>query len=76
MNAAVNRKAEKVEYLSSVTDAYSKRVMRYNLADHLKATGPIEAFKMAISNREYPKRKLMHHSGKGFIVALTHTSHY
>lgn len=57
--------AEKDLYLSLVTDAYSKKIMGYHLADHLKATGPIEALKMAIKNRLYPKRKLMHHSDKG-----------
>ncbi len=56
---------EKDLYLSLVTDAYSKKIMGYHLADHLKATGPIEALKMAINNREYPNRKLMHHSDKG-----------
>jgi transposase InsO family protein len=33
--------------------------------DHLKATGPIEALKMAMKNRLYPKSKLMHYSDKG-----------
>lgn len=56
---------EKPLYLSLVTDAFSKKIMGYHLADHLKATGPIEALKMAIKNRIYPKRKLMHHSDKG-----------
>jgi putative transposase len=56
---------EKPLYLSLVTDAYSKKIMGYHLADHLKATGPIEALKMAIMQRQYPNRKLMHHSDKG-----------
>lgn len=56
---------EKPLYLSLVTDAYSKKIMGFHLADHLKATGPIEALKMALKNRQYPGRKLMHHSDKG-----------
>lgn len=52
-------------YLSLITDAFSRKIMGYHIADHLKATGPIEALKMAIKNRKYPKRKLMHHSDKG-----------
>lgn len=52
-------------YLSLITDAYSRKIMGYYLADHLKATGPIEALKMALKNRKYPNRKLMHHSDKG-----------
>lgn len=52
-------------YLSLVTDAWSRKIMGYHLTDHLKASGPIEALKMALSQRLYPKRKLMHHSDKG-----------
>lgn len=52
-------------YLSLVTDAFSRKIMGYHIADHLKATGPVEALKMAITNRKYPHRKLMHHSDKG-----------
>ena len=52
-------------YLSLITDAFSRKIMGYHLADHLKATGPIEALKMALKNRIYPNRKLMHHSDKG-----------
>lgn len=52
-------------YLSLVTDAFSRKIMGFHLADHLKATGPIEALKMALKNRKYPKQKLMHHSDKG-----------
>ncbi len=52
-------------YLSLITDAFSRKIMGYHLADHLKATGPIEALKMALKNRIYPTEKLMHHSDKG-----------
>lgn len=52
-------------YLSLITDAFSRKIMGYHLADHLKAKGPIEALKMALNNRIYPNRKLMHHSDKG-----------
>lgn len=52
-------------YLSLITDAWSRKIMGFHLADHLKATGPIEALKMAMKNRVYPHRKLMHHSDKG-----------
>ena len=52
-------------YLSLITDAFSRKIMGYHVADHLKASGPIEALRMALKNRVYPKRKLMHHSDKG-----------
>lgn len=56
---------EKPLYLSLATDAFSKQIMGYHLVEHLKATGPIEALKMAIKTRKYSHRKLMHHSDKG-----------
>lgn len=52
-------------YLSLITDAFSRKIMGYHLADHLKASGPIEALRMALKNRIYPKQQLMHHSDKG-----------
>ena len=52
-------------YLALVTDAYSKRIMGYNLSDSLGAKGAVEALKMAIKNRYYPERDLIHHSDRG-----------
>jgi transposase InsO family protein len=52
-------------YLSLVTDAYSKKIMGYNLSKSLGAQGANSALKMAIKNRGYSKRKLIHHSDRG-----------
>ena len=52
-------------YLSLVTDAYSKRIMGYNLSNSLAAQGAVLALKMAIKNRCYPKSDLIHHSDRG-----------
>lgn len=52
-------------YLTLITDAYSKRIMGYKLSDNLKAESSKEALKMAIKNRVYPNRKLVHHSDRG-----------
>lgn len=52
-------------FLSLVTDAYSRKIMGYHVADHLKTSGPAEALKMALKNRKYPDRQLMHHSDRG-----------
>ena len=54
------------EYLSLITDFYSKRIVGYHLADNLKAEGPLKALQMAIASRKYPQRQLIHHSDKGF----------
>jgi len=53
-------------YLAFVTDAYSKQIMGYKLADHMKTSLCTDALKMAIKNRKYPDKKLIHHSDRGF----------
>lgn len=55
----------KHQYLSLITDAYSKKIVGFDLSDSLGAEGSIRALKMAIKNREYKKRKLIHHSDRG-----------
>jgi len=52
-------------YLSLVTDAFSRRIMGYELADNLRAESSIKALKMAINGRGYPARELIHHSDRG-----------
>jgi len=52
-------------YLSLVTDAYSKRIMGYCLRTDMSAKGCLEALEMAISNRIYSDKKLIHHSDRG-----------
>ena len=52
-------------YLSLVTDAYSRKIVGYHLADNLKAIGCIKALKSALKARMYPERTLIHHSDRG-----------
>ena len=52
------------QYLSLITDAYSKRIMGYALLDNLALLGPLSALKMALNNRKY-KSPLIHHSDRG-----------
>lgn len=52
-------------YLSLITDAYSKKIMGFELADNLKTESVKKALKKAINNRSYPNRKLIHHSDRG-----------
>ena len=52
-------------YLAIVTDAYSKQIMGYKLADHMRTSLCIEALEMAIKNRRYPYLKLILHSDRG-----------
>lgn len=53
-------------YLALVTDAYSKQIMGYKLANHMKASLCAGALKMAIKNRLHPNLPLIHHSDRGF----------
>jgi putative transposase len=53
-------------YLYLITDAYSKQIMGWELADNLKTVNAIKALKRALKNRRYPERKLIHHSDRGF----------
>jgi putative transposase len=52
-------------YLALVTDAYSRKIVGYNLSRNLKAEGCISALKMAFNDRIYPQRPLIHHSDRG-----------
>lgn len=52
-------------YLSLVTDAYSKMIVGYHLSENLDAAGCVNALKMAVKSRKYPKQQLIHHSDRG-----------
>ena len=49
-----------VHYLSLVTDAYSRKIMGYELSDEMKATDVVKALEMTIKQRVY-KRDAIHH---------------
>jgi putative transposase len=51
-------------YLHLVTDAYSKKIMGYQLSTSLEAQHSAEALKMALSQRSSQSR-LIHHSDRG-----------
>ncbi|WP_420575372.1 IS3 family transposase [Ekhidna sp.] len=52
-------------YLNLITDAHSRKIMGYRLHEDLSVEGSLKALLMAIGNREYPHRKLIHHSDQG-----------
>lgn len=52
-------------YLALVTDAYSKQIMGYKLASHMKTSLCIDALKMSLKNRKFKDQKLIHHSDRG-----------
>lgn len=51
-------------YLSLITDAYSKKIVGYNLSNTLQTTLTIKALKQAINKRVYPTLQLIHHSDR------------
>lgn len=50
-------------YLHLITDAYSKRIVGYELSDNMLATTTQQALKKALSERIY-KEELIHHSDR------------
>lgn len=54
-------------YLVMIMDVYSRRIIGYNLADHMRAESNFIALKMALTTRGilHYKNSLIHHSDKG-----------
>jgi len=51
-------------YLASVMDCYSRRIVGWALADHLRAELVVDALEMAVARRR-PDAGLVHHSDQG-----------
>lgn len=51
-------------YLHLITDAYSKRIVGYELCNNMEASSTLKALQMAVKNRQY-KYPLIHHSDRG-----------
>ena len=51
-------------YLVLVTDAYSKKIMEYDVSNSLATEGSLRALNMAVKQRKY-KNVPMHHSDRG-----------
>ncbi|WP_238321162.1 IS3 family transposase [Flavobacterium saliperosum] len=52
-------------YLALVTDAYSKKIMGYKIANHMRTELVLDALKMALKNKKHHNRELIHHSDRG-----------
>lgn len=57
-------------YLALVTDAYSKKIMGYDVSNSLATEGSLRALNMAIKQRIY-KKSLIHHSDRGLQYCST-----
>jgi len=56
---------QKPFYLALVTDAYSKKIVGYNLSNSLNVEGSLNALEMAIKNKPKTTLPLIHHSDRG-----------
>lgn len=63
------RLAEAFIYLAVVLDAFSRRVVGWALADHLRAELALAALEMALHSREVVPGGLVHHSDRGVQYA-------
>ncbi|RQX11480.1 DDE-type integrase/transposase/recombinase [Micromonospora inaquosa] len=52
-------------YLAVVVDAYSRRVVGWAMADHLRTELILDAVGMAIQHRRPARDQLIHHSDRG-----------
>jgi putative transposase len=58
-------KREKPCYLSIVTDAYSKKIMGYYVADNMNTESSVRTLNMAIKQRKGEETPLIHYSDRG-----------
>ncbi len=59
------RLSEGFAYLALVTDLYSKKIMGYKLDNNMKVGMVKDALTMALKNRIYPHKNVIHHSDRG-----------
>ena len=52
-------------YLALVTDAYSKKIIGYNVSKSLCTTGALNALEMALRRKRDITKRLIHHSDRG-----------
>jgi putative transposase len=63
------RLSEAFVYLAVILDAFSRRVVGWALADHLRAELALEALAMAVAGRAVVPGGLIHHSDRGVQYA-------
>lgn len=59
------RTVQGFNYLSLITDAYSRKIVGYHLSQHLKAQGAVAALRKAIKSLNGTSKGLIHHSDRG-----------
>src|SRR3954447_6124901 len=62
-------------YLAAVQDAYSRRIVGWSMADHMRAELVVDALQMAVARRR-PAPGLIHHSDQGSQGGFTRSSQH
>ena len=70
------RLAEAFVYLAVVLDAFSRKVVGWAMADHLRASLALDALEMALGSREVIAGSLVHHSDRGIQGGLKWSSQH
>jgi putative transposase len=52
-------------YISFITDAYSRKIVGYHVADNMQAIESVKALKMAVNTLGHGVDRLIHHSDRG-----------
>lgn len=52
-------------YINLITDNYSKKIMGYAIADNMETSSMIDAYKMALMNKQHKQIQTIHHSDRG-----------
>lgn len=52
-------------YLALITDAYSKKIVGYDVSKSLAMEGSLKALEMAMTSRKHKENSLIHHSDRG-----------
>jgi len=60
-------------YLAAVQDAYSRRIVGWSMADHMRSELVVDALQMAVARRR-PAPGLIHHSDQGSQPGLNRSS--
>jgi len=63
------RLGEAFVYLAVILDAFSRKVVGWAMADHLRAELALDALEMALGAREVTRGALVHHSDRGVQYA-------
>ncbi|PQB07854.1 hypothetical protein BST83_12345 [Polaribacter filamentus] len=63
-------------YLALVTDAYSRKIMGWNLQDNMKVSMVKEALSMAHKNCTFNHKNIIHHSDRGIQYCCPDYSQY